>query len=190
MPDAVTEPQIKRLVAEPATAEALAPFGQVLGRRPGLEMVKTDYYKGKVALGRPVDFFCDDKVELSFATLQRRPLRVRYLERHFKHSQTFIPLGGKPFVVVMAPPGEGDIPDLDKVRAFRFDGTIGFGMFAGTWHEFPFAIEDETDLVVVLSAQTTTDLKAKDADTEEAHGPDLDKKDMVARTGVVFEIAL
>jgi ureidoglycolate lyase len=108
------------------------------------------------------------------------------MERHFQHTQVFMPLAGKPFVAVMAPPSAGELPALDQVRAFLFDGSAGFSLHLGTWHEFPFAVEDGTDLVVILSSQTGYDLKGKDAVTEEAHGPDLDKKDIVARTGHVF----
>lgn len=90
----------------------------------------------------------------------------------------------------MAPPSDGDLPDVDAVRAFRFDGSAGFTMHLGTWHEFPFAIEDGTDMVVILSTQTGYDLHAKNSVTQEAFGPDLDKKDIVARTGTLFRFEI
>ena len=33
--------------------------------------------------------------ELSLARVQPRPARVRFLERHFRHTQAFLPLGRK-----------------------------------------------------------------------------------------------
>lgn len=185
-----TAPQIMELTIEEATPEALAPFGQVIGRVGGVEPVSVDFYKGAVKMSYPARFSCDHPVEITVAHMDRRPGEVRYMERHFQHTQAFLPLAGKSFIAVMAPPCNGDLPDLSQVRAFRFDGSAGFAMHLGTWHEFPFAIEDGTDLVVLLSSQTGYDLKAKDALTEEAHGPDLDKKDIVARTGHVFRFQL
>jgi ureidoglycolate lyase len=178
------------LAVEPATPQALALFGAVIGRDAPVKPVSVDFYKGAVKMSYPARFHCEHPVEVTLAQMDRRPGEVRYLERHFQHTQAFLPLGGKPFVAVMAPPSDGELPDLSQVRAFRFDGTAGFAMHLGTWHEFPFAVEDGTDLVVVLSSQTGYDLKAKDAATEEAHGPDLDKKDIVARTGKVFRFEL
>lgn len=178
------------LEVEPATAESTAAFGDIIGRASPVEPVSVDFYKGAVRMSYPTRFTSEHPVEMTLAQMSRRPGEVRYMERHFQHTQAFLPLGGKPFIAVMAPPSTGDLPDLTKVRAFRFDGTAGFALHLGTWHEFPFAIEDETDIVVVLSSQTGYDLKAKDAETEEAHGPDLDKKDIVARTGNVFRFEL
>ena len=179
-----------RLAVEPVTAEAIAPFGAILGRPATETRKESAYYGPAIAVSRPVDFACEGQVDLSLATLRRRPGRVRYLERHFQHTQTFIPLGGKPFVVVLAPPTEGDMPNLAQARAFRIDGAQGLALHVGVWHEFPFPFEDDTDIVVVLSSRTTLDLTSKDPTTGEAIGPDLDKKDIAARTGVVLMVDL
>ncbi|MEP6344384.1 MAG: ureidoglycolate lyase [Parasphingorhabdus sp.] len=173
-----------------ASAEALSPFGQIIGSASGVEPMAVDFYKGAVAMSYPVKFTSEHPVEVSLANLDRRPGEVRYMERHFQHTQAFIPLGGKPFVAVMAPPGDDDLPDLSAVKAFLFDGSAGFQLHLGTWHEFPFAMEPETEMIVLLSSQTGYDLKAKDAVTEEAFGPDLDKKDIAARTGTLFQFDL
>ena len=90
----------------------------------------------------------------------------------------------------MAPPNDDELPDLASVKAFLFDGSAGFQLNLGTWHEFPFALEPETEMIVLLSSQTGYDLKSKDAVTEEAFGPDLDKKDIAARTGTLFQFDL
>ena len=188
MQDSPAKLRYHRLPLEIATPQSVAPYGALLGRQPNLPLVPIDYYKGSVILSRPVRYECATRTELSLATLRRRPFEVHYLERHFQHTQTFIPLGGKPFVAVFAPPGDSDLPDPDSVRAFRFDGSAGFTLHFGTWHEFPFAIEDDTDVIVVLSSQTTADLQHRAANGIEAFGPDLDKKDMTLRLNTVFQI--
>ena len=173
-----------------ATPDALAPYGKVLGSGTGIPIGVSDFYEGKVAVSAPVDFESDEDTCLSLATLQPRNFELKYLERHFKHTQTFIPLGGKPFVAVFGAPTDGDMPDLNNLEAFRFDGSAGFCMHIGTWHEFPFALEAETDMVVILRNETTRNLSSENVENNEAHGPDLDKKNLAQRTGLVFEIAV
>lgn len=180
----------RTLKLEPATAEALAPFGQILGLQAGVAPLKLGFYGEKVEIRKPVNFISDETTEFTLATLHRREASVQYIERHFKHTQMFIPLGGKPFVAVMAPPTDGEMPNLDEMRAFLFDGTAGFAMHIGTWHEFPFPIHDDTNVIVVLRGETTRDLRSENVFENEAHGPDLDKKDLVARAKVVFAIEM
>jgi ureidoglycolate lyase len=175
-----------RLKARRATPEALAPYGEMIGRVADAPAQKLNYYAGEIR--KPARFISDEDTQISVATLQRRPLEVRWLERHFKHTQSFIPLGGKPFVLVMAPPTDGDMPDLGSVEAFVFDGSAGFCMKIGCWHEFPFVLVDDTDLIVILRGETHRELQTMS--NGEAHGADLDKKDMPVRTGKVFEVAL
>ncbi len=179
-------PDIRTLSVKPATPEALAAYGQVLGFNAEVAPMPIDFYDGTVKVRRVVDFVSDEQTELPLATIQKRPFEVRWMERHFKHTQTFIPLGGVPFVAVMAPPNDDDLPDLDKVEAFRFDGSAGFTMKLGTWHEFPFATEDNTNLIVVLRQEATDGLVRDNVIQNEAQSPDLDKKDLLARSNVLF----
>lgn len=172
------------LLAEPAEESALAPFGWIIGPRAGVPARPVPHYNGESR--KPVPFEADGAVDFSVVTLNRRPPRVQFMERHFKHTQAFVSLGGKPFVAVFAPPCAGDMPDLDQARAFLFDGSVGFCMKIGTWHEFPFALRDGTDMLVILTRETQRNLEVfKDG---EAHGDDLDKKNLVARTGAALEI--
>lgn len=187
-PVAATVDQRRILHARSATPEALAPFGQLLGVGSGAAPRVTGFYEGAVELRQPVEFRSDEDTCLSLATIHRRPLEVRWMEQHFKHTQTFVPLGGRPFVAVMAPPNGGEVPDLDAVEAFVFDGSAGFTMKIGTWHEFPFALVDNTDVIVILRNETNRDLRS--ADNGEALGPDVDKKDLQRRFGVTFEVRL
>ena len=79
---------------------------------------------------------------------------------------------------------------LDQVRAFRFDGSAGLTMKLGTWHEFPFAIEDEADMVVILRREATEGLLTGDPDSGEVRGADLDKKDLVKRHRLKLKLGI
>jgi ureidoglycolate lyase len=182
--------QVKRrlIPVKPATPEALAPYGRILGRGAGVKPGDSGYYQGKVAIAKPAPFQSDGDTCLSLATIQPRPFELEHIERHYKHTQAFIPLGGKPFIAVFGAPTAGPEPDFDKLEAFRFDGTDGFVMHVGTWHEFPFALEPDTDVIVILRNETNRNLAAKD--NGEAHGADLSKLNVLKRTGLVFALQL
>jgi ureidoglycolate lyase len=183
--EAVTE---RVLPVVPATKDNVAAFGQILGYDPAVPPMPIDFYGGAVRVRRVVDFVSDEQTELPLVTVNRRPGEVRWMERHFRHTQTFIPLGGRPFVVVMAPPTTGELPDLDAVRAIRFDGQAGFTLKLGTWHEFPFAEQDGTHIIVVLRREASEGLVKENVVQDEARSGDLDKKDLLARCRVRFRL--
>ncbi|MDX2225203.1 MAG: ureidoglycolate lyase [Rhodospirillaceae bacterium] len=177
----------RRVIAvKPASAAALAPYGRLVGRGSGVAPGDSGYYGGAVRISKPATFRSDDDTCLSVATIQPRPFELEHIERHYKHTQAFIPLGGKPFIAVFGAPTPGDEPDWDKLEAFRFDGQDGFCMHIGTWHEFPFALQPDTDIIVILRNETNRDLNNRDGG--EAHGDDLSKLAVIKRTGAVIAL--
>lgn len=184
------KPIVRILKARRATPEALAPYGEILGPNPAIEPLPIDFYGGKAKVRRVVNFESDSETEMPLVTLDYRPLEVSHMERHPKHTQAFISLGSKPFVAVFAPPSEAELPDIDKAEAFLFDGEAGFVMHKNTWHEFPFALFDNTNLVVVLRREATNGLARDEVYHNEAVGPDLVKRDIEARFGVMFRVEL
>ncbi|HRA78383.1 MAG TPA: ureidoglycolate lyase, partial [Burkholderiaceae bacterium] len=109
----------------PLTAEAFAQYGDVVtsagrdghsinaGTSVRVEMPEPDLLDHG---GRP-------SLSVFRANAVRLPFEVRELERHRLGSQTFLPLGGTPFVVVVAL-GD-DAPDDDTLAAFLVDGRCG-----------------------------------------------------------------
>ena len=186
----MSEVTVRKIKVETPTAEALKPFGVVLGRDESVEPMPIDLYNGTVKVRRLGEFISDDKTEMPVCTLQRRPFEVQWMERHVEHTQAFVSLGAKPFVALFAPPNDKELPDLDQARAFLFDGSAGFMMHLGTWHEFPFAVLDDTDLLVILRSVATDGLKKDNVYENEAVGPDLEKRDLVARFGTRIELEL
>jgi ureidoglycolate lyase len=178
----------RTLALEDATPEAIAPYGALVGAGLGASR-GTAFYDDAVVLYDTPRFESDADTCLSVARVHRRPGEVRYLERHFKHTQAFLPLNGSPYVVVVAPPTpSADVPQLAAIRAFRFRGDRGFMMHVGTWHEFPFAIDAPVDLVVVLRNETNRNLQA--VASGEAVGEDLQKRNVVQRFGEVLRVVL
>ncbi len=178
------------LRARPASAEALRPYGEILGPDPGVAPLPIDFYDGAAKVRRVVNFVSDSQTEMPVVTLQRRPLEVRWMERHPLHTQAFISLAAMPFIAVFAPPSATEMPDIERAEAFLFDGKTGFVMKQDCWHEFPFAVLDDTSLVVILRREATEGLVRDNVVQDEAVGPDLIKRDLLARLGVILRVEL
>jgi len=175
-----------QLDLEEATAENIAPFGELLAFGRGRPVTRTGFYDDAVELAEKPAFASDADTCLSLARVHPRPLQVIWMERHFKHTQVFLPLNAVPWCAVLAPPTKGDLPDLAQARAFRFAGDCGLLMHVGTWHEFPFALDATADMVVVLRNETNRNLDA--VSDGEAVGEDLEKRHIAKRFGMSLAI--
>jgi len=74
-------------------------------------------------------------------TVARDQVLLWHFNYHPDGGQLFFPLEKKPFVVPVALAGDDLSPD--KVMAFWCDGSQGFYIHPGIWHEGIFPVEDE-----------------------------------------------
>jgi ureidoglycolate lyase len=190
---AANQPTDRILKPVPATAENLAGYGWIMGEPAGIERDKIDFYGKEVRVTHPAAFHSNNDTCLNLVSFKPRPLRVRWMEYHTKHTQTFIPLAGKPFYMVLGKPtqrrpdGSFDAtalptPNLDDVTCFHFDGSAGIVMHVGTWHEVPFPIAGDTHFVCICTNETNDNLEHQDANGE-SRGGDLDKIRIERRFG-------
>lgn len=180
--------EFRKLEVVPATAENFAPYGVLIGPDEAVAPRTGEFYGDRVELWAPGGFVSDEDTRLSVARIHARPTNVIWMERHFKHTQTFIPIGGRPFVAVLGAPTDTPCPDAGSVRAFYFDGTRGAQLHLGTWHEFPFPAEDMTEVVIIIRRETQDNLEVKE--NNEAIGADLEKRDLETRLGYGFTFDL
>ena len=171
------------LALQPATATAIAPYGTLIAAG-GSTPRTSSFYGDAVQLWTPGQFISDADTTLSVARVHPRPCEVIWMERHFRHTQCFLPLSGRPFAVVLGLANERPAPDAHTVKAFRFDGNAGLMMHIGTWHEFPFALEGDTEVLIILRNETNRDLEVREG--EEAIGGDLEKRNLRIRLGHTF----
>jgi ureidoglycolate lyase len=136
--------------ARPLTAADFAPFGQVFG----------DDWSGGAPANDGTARRIDDVAELDLtghggrpqlslfrATPLALPLTVRQLESHPLSSQAFIPLSPRPFLVVVAPPGETVAGE--DVFAFVTAPGQGVNYAPGVWHHALVALGAVSDFAVV-----------------------------------------
>lgn len=78
---------------------------------------------------------------------RRLPFVVRMMERHPLGSQAFIPLSGRPYLVVVAP--VGDEPAVEDLQVFLAQGYQGVNYARGVWHHPLLALQATSDFLVV-----------------------------------------
>jgi len=170
---------------EPATLESVAPFGTLVGVAPGANPIfryeGIDFYQSPFRL--------DGTPELIVCNMPRRPFRIGMIERHFRHNQTYLPLNGKAFIIVVAPPSESDVPPLESLRAFLFQDGCGIALGEGVWHDLPLAMEDDTQIAVVLTSESHVNTDPKPEKADDADGPDLQRRSLTNR-GIEIVIAV
>lgn len=124
-----------RFITEPLTAEAFAPFGEVLAAPEAPGRLHIDgVLENRRAHAKPAMYFtCKEPSAL--------PLASTTMERHLHSSQSFVPMEAGRWLVVVAPHGADGGPDMARARAFlaRPDQGVTYG--ADVWHH-PFTVVD------------------------------------------------
>jgi ureidoglycolate lyase len=120
------------IVAEPLTAEAFAPFGDVLEAAGRPDKVINQGRCGRWHDLARLDFGAGRAgISLFEAEARSLPLTLEMMERHPLGAQAFLPMSADPFLVVVAPEA-GGAPG--RPRAFLTDGAQGVNYLRGTWH--------------------------------------------------------
>lgn len=187
-----TDLKVEIVRIERVTRESFAPFGTLLAPE-GVEKLQRHVYEGKIESYRPGSFESDRPVEWVVSRLGVRSYTVVYMERHFMLTQTFIPLGGNPIIMVVARPDarlERDIPSVDEIRAFVVPGDAAVNIHRGTWHEPPYPLVDGT-MVLMTNHQILLDgLASKPDENRELQKPDLDKRNVAERANLLIKLEL
>lgn len=117
------------LTAEPITAEAFAPFGQVIfPSQDGADFGPAD---AQLVLDQGIPRFY-------LMTLTHVGTEFRAITRHRRCTQCLGALADKDWMMAVAPPGQADQPNLDALRAFHIPGHCFVKLEVGTWHAGPY----------------------------------------------------
>lgn len=120
----------RRITAEPLTAEAFAPWGEVLETTGTPDRIINEGRCGRWHDRARLDA---DRLGLSIfrSDSVRLPHAFRLVERHPLGSQAFIPMTENPFLVIVAP-DENGVPG--RPRAFLTAPGQGINLARGAWH--------------------------------------------------------
>ena len=137
----------ERLVIEPLTPEAFAPFGEVIAPEAARRVFpinggNTQRFHDLAAVECEGD---GARVGISLFRGQPRtmPFTVTMLERHPLGSQAFVPLSRTPYLIVVS-----TSPDATPRAFFARDGQ-GVNYRRGTWHHPLLALDAVSDFLVV-----------------------------------------
>ena len=120
---------MRTLTPAPLTAEAFAPFGDVLEATGPFHLINAGLCKRHHDRAR-LDFGAGGCAGISVFQAEPRSLPHAFdlIERHPEGSQAFLPMTGHPFLVIVST-GPETTP-----RAFLTNGAQGINLHRGTWH--------------------------------------------------------
>ncbi|QBK30212.1 ureidoglycolate lyase [Roseitalea porphyridii] len=120
------------IAIEPLTAEAFAPFGDVLEAAGAPDRLINQGLCGRYHDRARLEYV-DGRAGISLFQAEPRtlPLSLTMVERHPLGSQAFIPMTQNPFLVIVAPDEQG-MPG--RPLAFRTAPGQGVNYRRGTWH--------------------------------------------------------
>jgi ureidoglycolate lyase len=138
------------LEVQSLSREGFAPFGEVIEASEAahhftINAGNTERYHDLANIEPGVN----GRVIVSIFRGQPRalPFTVRMMERHPLASQAFIPLSGKPYLVVVAP--AGDAPQAGQLKVFLARGDQGVNYATGVWHHPLLALDTVCDFLVI-----------------------------------------
>jgi len=129
--------ELRQLPAVPLTAEAFAPFGQVIecAGRAGYAINEGSSQRFTDLAQLEAD--AEGRLALSIfrAEARQAPFALHCLERHPLGSQAFVPLNGQAFLVVVSESRPDPAqPAPETLRIFVSDGRQGINFRRGVWH--------------------------------------------------------
>ena len=131
------------LIAQPLTAEAFAPFGQVIvaPEKPGRAFLGSLIENRRDAAA--LDF------SLSHTAASALPFEAKLMERHPLSSQAFLALDVARFLVIVAPTIE-DGPDMSRAQAFIGSAGQALVYAPGTWHHGMVALDHPGRFAIIM----------------------------------------
>ncbi len=121
-----------KIIIEPMTADAFAPFGDLLEAKGMPDKIINQGLCGRFHDRARMDF-SDGRAGISIFHAEKRdlPLKLDLVERHPDGSQAFVPMSHQPFLVVVAEDQNG-IPQ--NIRAFLTEAGQAINIHRGVWH--------------------------------------------------------
>lgn len=121
-----------KIIIEPMSADAFAPFGDLLEAKGTPDKIINQGLCGRFHDRARMDF-SDGRAGISIFHSEKRdlPLKLDLVERHPDGSQAFVPMSHQPFLVVVAEDQNG-IPQ--NIRAFLTEAGQAINIHRGVWH--------------------------------------------------------
>ncbi|MEZ5714738.1 MAG: ureidoglycolate lyase [Paracoccaceae bacterium] len=146
------------IAAQPLTAAAFAPFGEVLEATGAPDKLINAGLCGRWHDRAELDFGPGGRAGISIFLSRKRalPYELDLLERHPEGSQAFLPMHGQDWLVIVAPDAGGR---PGAPLAFVATGSQGVNFRRGTWHGVLTPLSDPGLFAVVDRIGDTPNLE-------------------------------
>lgn len=124
---------LKPIPAQPITPDAFRPFGQVIFASEDGKQFDQDDAQLQLQNGTP---------RFYIMRLRHRGRTFHKITRHQRCTQCLGSLGGREWLIGVAPPGESPAPSLESIAVFRVPGNGFIKLEVGTWHAGPYFDDD------------------------------------------------
>ena len=147
-----TPPVPITLIPQPLTAEAFAPFGEVVDllaekrREYATRAFEHDHVPGAPSMW------------VSYPPgVASGTLRLQKLERHPHATQTFVPIEAGRYLIVVCEAAADGSPDLTTLRALIANETQAITYGRNVWHHGLTVLDSRTRFVTVMASYQTGD---------------------------------
>jgi ureidoglycolate lyase len=138
---------MREFMPRPLTAEAFAPFGEVIEAGGEVREINDGHTRRFHDLASlDVGEQGGRAIVSLFRAEPLTPLVLRIMERRRLSSPAFMPLQGRPWLVVVAPAGPFDPWEM---QVFRAEGTQGVNYRRGVWRHFLLPLATASDFPVI-----------------------------------------
>ena len=139
-----------KVPVHPLTREAFRPYGDVIQMADNRHYTINQGWAERFADMARLDLLeqgGQPNIGIVQAKPRPMPLKIKLMERHPLSSQMFIPLAPRPFLVVVAAPGDPLKPE--NLVGFKTMAGQGINYGRGVWHHPLIALDQSTDFLVV-----------------------------------------
>lgn len=143
---------------QPLTEAAFAKYGQLVRLCPSGDPLADN--ESLTYWEKVVEFEPGINRTVGLLTEKRREMILTKMERHTKALEWFVPIDGECvacFAEFQNPDDPTEIPNPDKVVAFKMDAIAGFVVSRGAWHWPAFPITETATQLVNLRRNTEHD---------------------------------
>lgn len=130
---------------EPLTEEAFAPFGEVVSHSGGEGRHYMPPVFAHMAEAAKAAFWVS-----RFLSPAKLPLEITFLEHHPFSAQTFMPLSGQRYIVVVTKSHADGTPDLTSLRAFIAGPGQGICYHQKVWHYSMTVLDAPVEFAVLM----------------------------------------
>ncbi len=155
----MTSAVVHKIPIRPLTAEAFAPYGQIVSaRQAGGQSAESQADHAKDPTEAQL-VLSNGQPRLWIMRLNRIGVRFKRIARHRKVTQCLGALGGKSWLIGVAPPSDladSGRPRIEDIVGFRVPGDCMIKLHVATWHAGPHFTDDAIDFVNLELMNTNT----------------------------------